>query len=160
MTESLRELVSFCAVSVIDLSSLQFILLPWQLAEDCHVFVVAVTRRRDDVNSSLTVSTRISIELEMSVPNAAHRRSVCLPLLSTISQLSMSTCHVCLDNEFVIGLLFRPAAIIIIIIIIIIMMSIFTVLLSWLPRPLQELVACSEHIYFPELPEFQNEDTC
>jgi len=42
------------------------------------VFVVAVTRKRDDVNPALTVSTRISIELEMTVPNAAQRRDVSL----------------------------------------------------------------------------------
>jgi len=40
------------------------------------VFVVAVTRRRNDVNTALTVSTRISIELEMSVPSAAQRCDV------------------------------------------------------------------------------------
>jgi len=40
------------------------------------VFVVAITRRRNNVNVSLTVSTRISIELEMSVPNAAQRCDV------------------------------------------------------------------------------------
>jgi len=47
-----------------------------QLAEDCRVFVIAVTRKRDDVNSALTVSTRISLELEMSVPNPVQRCAV------------------------------------------------------------------------------------
>jgi len=40
------------------------------------VLVVAITRRRDDVNLAITTSTRISIELEMSVPNATQRLSV------------------------------------------------------------------------------------
>jgi len=40
------------------------------------VFVIAVTRRRNDVNAALTVSSRISIELEISVPNAAQRCAV------------------------------------------------------------------------------------
>jgi len=49
------------------------------------VFVVAVTRKRDDVNSVLTVSTRISLELEMSVPNAAQRCTVCITVLLTFT---------------------------------------------------------------------------
>jgi len=56
----------------------------WQLMEDCRVFVVAVTRNRDDVNSALTISTRISIELEMTVPNAAQRYAVSVLLFAAL----------------------------------------------------------------------------
>jgi len=60
----------------------------WQLTEDCRVFVVAVTRKRDDVNMALTISSRIGIELEMSVPNAAQRSAVCVLLRDTTFTVS------------------------------------------------------------------------
>jgi len=56
----------------------------WQLTEDCRVFVVAVTRKRDDVNTALTISTRISIEVEMTVPNAAQRYAVSVLLCAAV----------------------------------------------------------------------------
>jgi len=60
------------------------LLMVWQLTEDCRVFVVAVTRKRDDVNTALTISTRISIELEMTVPNAAQRYAVSVLLCAAV----------------------------------------------------------------------------
>jgi len=66
-----------------------------QLSADCRVFVVAVTRKRDDVNPALTISTRISIELEMTVPNAAQRRDVSLlpSLASSLAAMHHYTMH-------------------------------------------------------------------
>lgn len=47
-----------------------------QMSEDCQVFVIATTRKKDDLNPTLTTATRLGIEQEISIPNSIQRAKV------------------------------------------------------------------------------------
>lgn len=56
------------------------VLLPFswlsQLSNNCDVFIVGITRKKDDVSQSLTMATRLGIEQEIPIPNTEQRSAV------------------------------------------------------------------------------------
>jgi SpoVK/Ycf46/Vps4 family AAA+-type ATPase len=52
------------------------VLLIRQLSEDCQVFIIGATRRKDEVSAALLSATRFGVEQEISIPNSQQRSQV------------------------------------------------------------------------------------